>query len=290
MKYLDTSQLPFNFSSLDGQFQWLRPGDTQPEKEKIWIFLKGGDLIVATHGDLPCFWRGDIPPGIVLQESPVCFGLWNGLPVMAARVSQSSALLCGLRTEPFNAIEDTLDDRMLTLGGLARQVLAWRKESRLCSICGAETEAVTGSWGRRCTGCKREKYPPVHPCVIVLVRRGKEFLLTRKAEWTPGRYSLVAGFVDQGESLEECAAREVLEETGISIRDLWYVGSQHWPFPSQLMAGFIAEYAGGEIVVERDELEDARWFSPDDLPPGFPGRRSIARWIIDRFALGKQCN
>jgi NAD+ diphosphatase len=107
----------------------------------------------------------------------------------------------------------------------------------------------------------------------------------RKAEWAAGRYSLVAGFLDLGESLEECAAREVREETGIRVKNIRYVGSQHWPFPSQLMAGFVADYAGGDLQVDGIELEDARWFSRREMPDALPGRRSIARWIIERFAL-----
>jgi NAD+ diphosphatase len=108
-------------------------------------------------------------------------------------------------------------------------------------------------------------------------------LLTRKAEWPPGRYSLVAGFLDFGESLEECAIREVREETGIGIKNVRYVGSQNWPFPAQLMAGFVADYASGGIKVDPDELEDARWFHVDALP-SLPTKRSIARHIIDTFA------
>lgn len=109
--------------------------------------------------------------------------------------------------------------------------------------------------------------------------------MTRKAEWPEGRYGLVAGFLEFGESLEECAVREVREETGILIENVRYVASQNWPFPAQLMAGFVADYRGGEIVIDRDELEDARWFSPAAIPQ-WPAKRSIARWIIDRFSRG----
>jgi NAD+ diphosphatase len=119
------------------------------------------------------------------------------------------------------------------------------------------------------------------------VKRGNEFLLTRKSVWPAGRYSLVAGFLDFGESLEECVQREVKEETGIEVRNIRYVGSQNWPFPSQLMAGFIAEYAGGEIAVDHEELEDARWFCVNAMPASLPAERSIARWIIDSYVLGK---
>jgi NAD+ diphosphatase len=141
---------------------------------------------------------------------------------------------------------------------------------------------MASAWGKRCTGCAAEHFPHIHPCAIVLVRKGNELLLTRKAEWPAGRYSLVAGFLDFGESLEECAIREVREETGIMIENVRYVGSQNWPFPAQLMAGFVADCAGGEITVDTNELEDARWFHLDALPL-LPPKRSIARWIIDNF-------
>lgn len=105
-------------------------------------------------------------------------------------------------------------------------------------------------------------------------------LLTRKANWVAGRYGLVAGFVEPGECLEETVVREVMEETGIVVKNIRYVGSQSWPFPSQIMTGFVADYAGGEIQVDMTELEDARWFSRDELPL-LPARRSIARFLLD---------
>jgi NAD+ diphosphatase len=141
---------------------------------------------------------------------------------------------------------------------------------------------IPDSWGKRCSSCNAEHFPHIHPCSIILVKRDNELLLTRKKEWAAGRYGLVAGFLDFGESLEECAIREVREETGIAIRNVRYVGSQNWPFPAQMMAGFIADYAGGDIIINTDELEDARWFTADKLPE-LPPKRSIARWIIDSF-------
>lgn len=144
---------------------------------------------------------------------------------------------------------------------------------------------LSGTWGKRCLSCSHERYPAVHPCAIVLIRRGDEFLLIRKPEWGEGRYSLVAGFLDFGESLEECAVREVKEETGVDITNVQYVGSQSWPFPSQLMAGFVADYAGGKVVPDTTEIADARWFSRQTLPISFPPYRSIARWIIERYAF-----
>lgn len=284
MSYPEAVNLPFNMSLLQGRFQWVHPGDALPAGIQHWLLLQGGGLVMsaAEGGQL---LSGDLPAGITLIGEAVCFGTWNGRPLMAALVDKHCPLPAPLVAEQFNAFEDRLDDTLLTLGGLAQQVLGWQRESRFCSRCAAPTVPIPGNWGRRCAACHADRFPAVYPCAIVLVRRNEEYLLVRKAIWPPGRYSLVAGFLDLGESLEECAAREVLEETGITVKNLRYVGSQHWPFPSQLMAGFVADYAGGEVRVDAHELEDARWFCCASLPAALPGKRSIARWIIDRSGL-----
>lgn len=154
--------------------------------------------------------------------------------------------------------------------------------SRYCACCGETLEQLQESWGKKCIGCGYEHYPNIHPCAIVLIRRDDQLLLIRKPEWPTGRYSLVAGFLDVSESLEECAIREALEETGVSIRNIRYVASQAWPFPSQLMVGFVAEYASGDIKVDGKEIDDARWFTIGSLP-SLPAGRSIARYLIDNY-------
>ena len=175
-----------------------------------------------------------------------------------------------------------LPDEVLSLGGMALQALWWESTSGHCPRCGEPTARIEGEWGKKCPRCGYEHYPHLHPATIVLVRDGQRVLLTRKAGWQPNRYALVAGFVDNGESLEACVAREIKEEVGVDVKDIRYVGSQNWPFPSQMMIGFVATYAGGDVVIDKDELEDARWFSCDALP-GLPSRHSISRWIIDNF-------
>jgi NAD+ diphosphatase len=176
-----------------------------------------------------------------------------------------------------------LPDDLLSLGGMALQALWWESTSGHCPRCGAGTERIENEWGKKCPACRYEHYPHLHPAVIVLVRDGNRCLLARKREWAPGRYALVAGFVDNGECLEGAVEREVKEEVGVDVKDIRYVGSQNWPFPSQLMVGFVASYAGGDVKVDEEELEDARWFPCGQLPTG-PGRHSIARYIIDNYA------
>ena len=190
----------------------------------------------------------------------------------------------GLHRETLVPMRGTrLPDDLLSLGGMAMQALWWQSTSGFCPRCGTGTERIEGEWGKRCPRCRYEHYPHLHPCVIVLIRHADRVLLARKREWAPGRYSLVAGFVDNGECLEGAVRREVKEEVGVDVGEIRYLGSQNWPFPSQLMVGFVASYAGGEVVVDREELEDARWFDWDKLPDR-PARHSIARFILDNYA------
>ena len=203
-----------------------------------------------------------------------------------AGLPRGAAVPDGLHRETLVPMQGTrLPDDLLSLGGIAMQALWWESTSGHCPRCGERTERIAGEWGKRCPTCRYEHYPHLHPAVIVLVQDGDRVLLARKAIWAPGRYALVAGFVDNGESLEGAVAREVKEEVGVDVKDIRYVGSQNWPFPSQIMLGFVATYAGGAIAIDPEELEDARWFPADQLPTG-PARHSIARFIIDNHARG----
>lgn len=285
MRYPSTVNLPFNHEAVKNYFMPLAPGAPSSGRPGYWLILQGNTLIVRTDGEtlsLPC---GAAPPFLPKTCQPLCIGTWQGSPLRVAAISRAIEIPDCFTTEAFNASAERLDDATLTLGGMAMQILHWQKKSFFCSTCGGELTPLQGNWGKLCKPCGYEHFPSIHPCSIVLVRRGDEFLLVRKKEWLPGRYGLVAGFLDMGESLEECASREVLEETGITVKNIQYVGSQCWPFPSQLMAGFVAEYESGEIRVEEEELEDARWFSRAEPPEGLPPQRSIARWIIERFML-----
>jgi NAD+ diphosphatase len=278
MAFPDAVHLPFNGEIIRSRFVQKKPGEQEETAAGYWVFLQG-DALVLADGDL---YRGDLPACFTGQGTPLLFGEWDSVPVRLMTVAVDSPL-----PEPFHAIPSAdLSEDLMTLYGLARQILYWERMSRHCSKCGAALKRIRLTWGKRCVGCGHEHFPHIHPCIIVLIRRGDQFLLARKPEWVPGRYSLVAGFLDFGESLEECVDREVFEETGLKVSNIRYVGSQNWPFPSQMMAGFVADYASGEITVDVDELEDARWFSRDNMPQSLPPARSIARWIIDRFALG----
>lgn len=288
MRYPSTVNLPFNHEAIKDGFVPITPGLPSPAGDGYWLILQGNTLIVSNDGGVLKLPFGPLRQFLSETGDPLSIGTWLGHPLRITAISRSVAIPDFLAAEAFNASGDRLDDATLTLGGMAMQILHWQKKSRFCSACGRELTANTGNWGRHCPTCGYDHFPSIHPCAIVLVRRGEQFLLARKKEWLPGRYGLVAGFLDMGESLEECASREVLEETGIVVKNVQYVGSQCWPFPSQLMAGFVADYDSGEIKVEEAELEDARWFTVADPPAGLPPGRSIARWIIDHHMLRKQ--
>lgn len=279
MSYPETINLPFNAEIIKSRFTQIKPGGAAEAGHGHLVLLQGETLVLEGEG----LFRGELPIDLAADGAPLLFGTWDGDPVRLYTLPKSQVLPAGLQAVHWSALPDDL----ATLYGLARQILYWEKLSRHCSRCGSsDMVRIFPTWGKRCSGCGHEHYPHIHPCVIVLVQRGDEFLLVRKPEWAAGRFSLVAGFVDFGESLEECVVREVQEETGLTVGDIRYIGSQNWPFPSQLMAGFVASYKSGELNVDGDELEEGGWFSRDRMPDSLPPGRSIARFIIDRFALG----
>jgi NAD+ diphosphatase len=160
----------------------------------------------------------------------------------------------------------------MQLAFYARAMLSWHERHQFCASCGHATRARQGGHLRVCSQstCAAQHFPRTDPCVLVLVRDGERCLLGRSRGWPAGMYSALAGFVEPGETLEQGAAREVLEEAGIEIENLQYFGSEPWPFPASLMIGFVADARGSEIRVDSTELEAARWVSRAELNRG-PG-------------------
>lgn len=185
----------------------------------------------------------------------------------------------GWQRMPLRAAMMALEGELAPLAGRAAQVLEWDRTHRFCGVCAAPTAIKPGERARVCSACGHTAYPRVSPAMMALVWRPGELLLARSPQFAKGRYSALAGFVEPGESLEECVHREVAEEVGVAVRDLAYFGSQSWPFPHSLMVAFTARWDGGEIVPQPDEIEDARWF-PIDALPDIPPRFSISGHLI----------
>lgn len=178
-----------------------------------------------------------------------------------------------------------LSSEHYAMAGIVRQLSHWEQTSRYCPSCGSEMVRFDSIHGKRCPSCGNEAWPHITPAVIVLVRRTdrhghEQILLVRAHNFKGDFHGLVAGFVEVGETLEECVVREVYEETRLKIKNIRYFGSQTWPYPSGLMVGFIADYCCGEIVVQDSELKSASWYTKDNLPK-IPEKLSIARRLID---------
>lgn len=172
------------------------------------------------------------------------------------------------------------DDHIFYLVSRGRELLHWIKRTQFCGCCGAQTRSCQDHPANACPSCHALFFPQISPAMLVVIWRGDEILLGRSAHFLPGVYSALAGFVDPGESLEACVVREVQEEVGLCVKNIQYFSSQSWPFPSNLMLGFFAEYESGDIQVDQNELEDAQWFNIHNLP-ALPNTISLSRRVID---------
>jgi NAD+ diphosphatase len=209
----------------------------------------------------------------------------------SAEVDAAVALGDGWTVDNLRNLYPVLGDAWFQLAGRAVQIVDWDRTHQFCGRCGAPMVAVPNERAKRCTECGLSNYPRLSPAIIIAVTREiegeKRILLARNHRFPAGRYSVLAGFVEPGESLEECAAREVMEEVGIAIDNIRYFGSQPWPFPNSLMLGFTADYAGGDFHLEEAEIAEAGWFSVHNLP-NLPQKPSIARRLIDAFIEANQ--
>ncbi len=203
-------------------------------------------------------------------------GRFEGLDAWAQR---ADAVPPGWRRVPLRAAMMAMPAAQMEVAARAAQLIEWDRSHRYCGVCATPTDRVDHERARRCPACAHTAYPRVTPAMMVLVWRPGEVLLARAPHFAQGMYSALAGFVEAGETLEQCVERETAEEVGVQITDLRYQGSQSWPFPHSLMLAFTARWTGGEIVPQAGEIEDAQWFALDALPK-IPPRFSISGHLI----------
>jgi NAD+ diphosphatase len=209
-------------------------------------------------------------------------GRLNNRPCYAVEVAEGTLPPAGMTFEGLRRVYGRLDEDLFWIAARAVQIVDWDRTHQFCGRCGVQLKMKTTERAKECPQCGLLHFPRLAPAIIVLIERGDKLLLARSRHFMPGMYSVLAGFVEPGESLEEAVVREVKEEVGVEIKDIKYFGSQPWPFPHSLMIGFTATYARGEISLNDDEIEDAGWFTIDNLPR-IPGKISIARKLIDWF-------
>jgi len=262
------------------------PAVEPPTKKRApawWFAFQGQRILVHVEGI-----SVRIPRAVDLLEFELrstrehYLGRLAGADCHAAELPDGVIVPAGMDLWSLRELYGFVDEDLFGVAGRAAQIVYWGKTHQFCGQCGARMEARSSERAKECPRCGLLQFPRLSPAIIVLVQRGPELLLVRARRHPPGLYSVVAGFVEPGETLEEAVAREVREESGLMIKDIRYFGSQPWPFPHSLMIGFTASYADGTICPEDAEIEDADWFTPDHLPT-IPGKISIARRLIDWF-------
>ena len=245
----------------DGRaIQW-RDGfpELSPDGRLAWGPVGDSELFLGLSGEAPCFCSIEEANG----------SAWAAFPLLAVLAAEDAPVFAA-----------------------ALSLSRWHKRHGFCANCGQPTDLVRAGWSRVCPSCSAEHFPRVDPVVIMIAEHDGKLLLGRQPQYPPGRYSALAGFVEVGETIEAAVRRELHEEAGLTVRDVAYVTSQPWPFPSSLMIGCSAAAEGAELTIDRTELDDARWFSRDDIAAALAGapdaafqpppKAAIARTLLER--------
>jgi len=259
------------------------------ERESAWWFVFSGNKLLVERTDegvhLPLLNGLEALPLRALRKQYL--GTMNGHSCLTAECEADVPLPARMEFHGLRKLYGALDEERFWVAGRAFQIMDWNRTHQHCGKCGSPTKDKTDERAKVCPACGTVSFPRMSPAVIVAVVRDKSILLAHAARFTGAMYSVLAGFVEPGESLEDCVRREVKEEAGVELKNICYFGSQPWPFPNSLMVGFTAEYAGGEITMDEKEIVDARWFGADHLPM-IPDKISIARKLIDWFVDRQQ--
>ncbi len=229
--------------------------------------------LLLLHGLDPELDAADRLVWTTLDAAPgerLFLGFDQGVPLFAAAPSHGQRFP-NLRSPALFAMLDRFHAEDAALYAAARSLIDWHSRHGFCAVCATPTAIFRAGWGRNCPNCAAEHFPRVDPVVIMLAELGDKVLLGRQPPWPPGRYSALAGFLEVGESIEEAVRREIFEEAGVRVGAVRYVASQPWPFPSSLMIACVGVAQSETITIDVHELEDARWFSRDDV------RRALAR-------------
>jgi NAD+ diphosphatase len=271
------------YNSLDDVFEHAVSPPQKPEGHAFWFIFFEDELLVEKKESvfLP-------PKRIQKEELPVPIGIphyigsYQGIfCYCAAAAARENPPVSGLFDfQKLRMLFQGMEEAMFALASRAYQIVTWSLVHRFCGNCGSPTQYLHGERAMHCSQCHLSHYPRISPAVLVAVMKGDAILLARSRRFVEPRYSLIAGFVEPGETLEQCVNREVKEETGINISNIEYFSSQPWPFSHSLMIAFTARYKSGQIIVDNNELVDARWFTKDNLPL-LPDKLSLSRILID---------
>ena len=254
------------------------------KEQSFWFIFQGDNILVCSPNTDKCSIPLVKDPG-ELNITPLraqYLGRYGNHCCYSAEVAKKTVLPSGMFFYKLIGLFGLMDHKMFEIAGYAFQIMRWDQTFQYCGRCGAKTKNLENERGKICEKCQLINYPRISPAVIAAVVKENKILLAKANRFKRNMYSVLAGFVEAGETLEECVKREVKEEVNIELENIKYFGSQPWPFPDSLMVGFTADYKSGELSVDNNEIADAGWFTPENLP-NIPGKFSIARELIDWF-------
>lgn len=270
------------------------PGVNPPEDRNakdFWFVFNSGNILVNLNED-----KVEIPyyedvEGLVERGSKIYYlGKFDGVDSYACELDEKFETRENMEFRTLRSIVGLFDERFFNLAGKAYQMLEWSKNHKYCGRCGSLMEDKKDERAKLCPSCGLVNYPRISPAIIVAIVRDGKLLLAHNKQFAGNMYSVIAGFLDQGETFEDCVRREVWEEVGIRVKNIKYFQSQPWPFPNSLMVAFTAEYAEGEIKVDGVEIDDANWYAVGEIPRR-PTTGSVAgkliQWFIDNYSVQK---
>ena len=259
-----------------------------PNKPALWFIFEKSKLLVkpsesgCTLAHPDAFDENGFNP-----EDRIYLGSLQGRPCFAVRLNREVPLPANHEWVDLRSLVGLISEELFWTAGRANHLLDWDLNHRYCGRCGRPTRDMPDERAKICPDCGLVNYPRLSPAIIVAVIRNDRILLARNKRFKAPFHSVLAGFVEPGETLEECVQREIGEEVGLAVKNIRYFGSQPWPFPNSLMVGFVAEYASGEITIDRKEIMAADWF-PADALPRTPTRISIAGRLIEWFVASQR--
>jgi NAD+ diphosphatase len=269
----------FSITTLTQQFP--EPPDI-PATGVLFVLVSGPEVAI-NEGEKPQIYsQAGLTPAIRAAGTVEYLGHRGAVPCYAAELPEGSLLPRGMVLSGVRDLYGRIPDEDVAIAAYAVRMIASAKSNRICGRCGTKTVPALTERAKKCPSCGLVLYPRISPAIIVLITRGEEILLARSPRFPAGMHSVIAGFVEPGETLEHAVHREIKEEVGIAVKNLRYFASEPWPFPDSLMIAFEAEYAEGEITIDNNEIISAGWFGRASLPP-LPAPMSISRALIDRW-------
>tara|TARA_B100000767_G_scaffold271891_1_gene298466 strand:+ start:433 stop:1302 length:870 start_codon:yes stop_codon:yes gene_type:complete len=255
--------------------------------DKKWIIaVVGGDILLAdaigTHNN-PVIDSDTSQPLHVFCQRRITLGQWHTRDCEVWDLMPQAAATEGFSIVALRDLLMVAGEEIFSLACRAVQLLGWQDTHRFCGTCGKPNQASDKEHAMVCNGCNISNYPRISPCIIVLVTRGDHCLLARNSNWPVNRFGTLAGFLEAGETAEQALHREVFEEVGVEIDNIRYIGSQSWPYPGQLMLGFMADAVTDEIKVDGIEIAQADWYRYDQLPDTLGSPRIMSGRLIQRY-------